>query len=74
MSQQKLYKAFLPIVNDTHTLDILQQYAHLRMNILKGFLETEKDPTRIYEIQGAIAELKRFHTLKDEVREKAKNG
>lgn len=74
MSERQIYKEFLPLVNDKNTLDLLQQYANMRINILRGFLETEKDPNRIYETQGAIAELKRFQTLRDEVREKAKNG
>ena len=74
MSERQIYKEFLPLVNDKPFLELLQSFAELRINILKGFLETEKEPTRIYEIQGAIAELKRFRTIRDEIREKAKNG
>jgi hypothetical protein len=37
---------------------------------LKGardLLEKQKDPQRILEVQGAITELRRFKTLRDEV-------
>lgn len=73
MSEHKIYKEFLPLVNDKPFLELLQSYAELRINTLKVYLETEKEPTRIYDIQGAIAELKRFRTIRDEIREKSKN-
>ena len=38
------------------------------------FLETEKEPMRLYERQGAIAELRRVETLRDEVIKGVENG
>jgi hypothetical protein len=47
-------------------------YANARIEILRDQLETSKDPQRITEIQGALAELRRIKTLRDEVIEGAK--
>jgi hypothetical protein len=61
------YRELLPLVNDYEQYGRLRTYAVQRMEVLRTQLETQKDPTRIYEIQGAIAELRRFSTLRDEV-------
>tara|TARA_B100000780_G_scaffold271165_1_gene231791 strand:+ start:989 stop:1150 length:162 start_codon:yes stop_codon:yes gene_type:complete len=50
----------------------LQEYAAARIANYHRLLETTKDHYYILEIQGAIAELKRFETLRDEVIEGSK--
>ena len=66
------YRNLLPLVNDRPKLQLLQEYATSRISYMHGLLEITKDQSRILEIQGAIAELRRFDTLKDEVKERAK--
>lgn len=61
------FREMLPFVNDHEQFGRLKAYAMHRMDVLRTQLETQKEPTRIYEIQGAIAELRRFSTLRDEV-------
>jgi len=48
-------------------MDRLQSYADHRINTLRNQLEKQKDRDRVLETQGAIAELRRFSTLRDEV-------
>ena len=60
------------MVNDKALMEKLQRYADLRIEMHRGSLEREKVTFRIYEMQGAIAELRRFRTLRDEVIQGAK--
>ena len=64
---KELYRSLLPLVNDKNHFEIIQEYAEARINLLRSLLETTKDHHRILEIQGAIVELRRFATLRDEV-------
>jgi hypothetical protein len=48
-------------------MDRLQAYAEARIEQHRSNLEKQKDRDRILEIQGAIAELRRLSTLRDEV-------
>ena len=66
------YRSLLPLVNDKAQYSTLQEYAKARIEIMHSLLETAKDHHRILEIQGCIAELKRFETLRDEALEGAK--
>ena len=50
----------------------LQDYAAARIARHQRLLETSKEHHHISQIQGAIAELRRFETLRDEVIEGAK--
>jgi hypothetical protein len=61
------FRNLLPLVNDHDQFKRLNSYAEYRINVLRGILENQKDPTKIYELQGAIAELRRVSTLRDEV-------
>jgi phage tail tape-measure protein len=61
------YRDLLPLVNDHSQYGRMKSYAEYRINVLRGILENQKDPTKIYELQGAIAELRRVATLRDEV-------
>ena len=69
---KNLYRNLLPLVNNKAAMLLLQEYATSRISYMHGLLEITKDQSRILEIQGAIAELRRFDTLKDEVKERAK--
>lgn len=69
---KNLYRNLLPLVNNKAAMQLLQEYATSRISYMHGLLEITKDQSRILEIQGAIAELRRFDTLKDEVKERAK--
>lgn len=61
------YRLLLPLVNDRDKMNLLQDYAAARIEGYRDLLEKQKDPQRILEIQGAITELRRFKTLRDEV-------
>jgi hypothetical protein len=61
------YRSLLPLVNDKDQMDRLSEYALNRINQHRDHLEKEKDRDRVLEIQGAIRELRRFATLRDEV-------
>lgn len=61
------YRLLLPLVNNKEQMDLLHDYVAARIEGLRDILEKQKDPQRILETQGAIAELHRFKTLRDEV-------
>lgn len=54
-------------VNDPDCRAGYEFYVDNRVSLLRERLETCKDHNTILEIQGAIQELKRFLTLRDEV-------
>jgi hypothetical protein len=62
-----LCRFILLLVNDKDQMDRLQAYAASRIEGHRSNLEKTKDRDRILEIQGAIAELRRLSTLRDEV-------
>ena len=64
---KQFYRSLLPLVNDKDQHQTLKDYADRRIKTMHSLLETTKDHNRILEIQGAIAELRRVHTLRDEV-------
>jgi hypothetical protein len=66
------YRELLPLVNDRDSMIKLSFYAEQRIDVLRAYLENQKEPTKIYELQGAIAELRRIATLRDEVLTNAK--
>lgn len=61
------YRTLLPLVNNRELMNLLQEYAAARIEGYRDLLEKQKDPQRILEVQGAITELRRFKTLRDEV-------
>jgi hypothetical protein len=65
--KKEQYREVLILVNDHDKMGVLKKYAEYRIDDLRSFLETQKDPQKIYELQGAIAELRRIATLRDEV-------
>jgi predicted nuclease of restriction endonuclease-like (RecB) superfamily len=72
--QKKLAKEILPLVNDTDKYPVLQAYVAERIEVMRGYLETTKEQSKILEIQGAIAELRRFQTLREQAIEGAKSN
>lgn len=62
-----LARSLLILVNDQGHMERLQSYLAHRVEQHRNNLEKQKDRDRILEIQGAIAELRRFATLRDEV-------
>ena len=64
---KEIYRSLLPLVNDKDMMDKLKQYADSRISYFHHILELQKEPSRILEIQGAIAELRRINTLREEV-------
>lgn len=72
MTEKEKCRALLPFVNDTSHYDILQSHVEDRINTLRGFLENSKEHSKILEIQGAIAELRSFQSLREQALEGAK--
>lgn len=61
----------LLLVNDFEQYKRLQAVVEAKIKKHLENLEKTKDTTRIYEIQGAIAELRRWQHLKEEVQQAA---
>ena len=64
--KKEQFRELLPLVNDHAHYERLKAYALNRIEDLRVFLETQKDPQKIYELQGSISELRRIATLRDE--------
>lgn len=65
-------KEILPLVNNVDQYPLLQSYVSARIETMRQYLENTKDHVKIMEIQGAIAELRRFQTLREQAIEGAK--
>ena len=63
----EFFISLLPLVNDKLQFQSVQDYANGRIDILLRQLSTERDMNNVVRIQGAIAELRRFDTLREEV-------
>tara|TARA_R100000951_G_scaffold106107_2_gene100414 strand:- start:1004 stop:1222 length:219 start_codon:yes stop_codon:yes gene_type:complete len=63
----EFFISLLPLVNDKLQFQSVQDYAKGRIDILLQQLSTERDMNNVVRIQGAIAELRRFSTLREEV-------
>jgi hypothetical protein len=70
--EKVLAKKILPLVNDVEKYPLLQDYVDTRIETMRNFLENTKEHEKILEVQGAIAELRRFQTLRDQALEGAK--
>ena len=69
---RELAREVLPLVNDKDHHDILQKYVESRIEALHVFLETTTEHEKILVLQGAIHELRRFQTIRDQAIEGAK--
>ena len=68
---KELAKQMLPLVNTKKNTDILELYMNYRVNELHKLLEQHEDMYNINKAQGAIQEIRRLKTLRDEVIAKA---
>ena len=68
---KELAKQMLPLVNTKKNTDILELYMDYRVNELHKLLEQHEDMYNINKAQGAIQEIRRLKTLRDEVLAKA---
>jgi hypothetical protein len=64
---KKFYRTLLLLVNDKDTMDRVHAYVDARIEVLRDQLETSQSEDRIPVLQGAIRELRRLKTLRDEV-------
>jgi len=69
---KELYRSLLPLVNDKKYMDILHEYVAAKISLHHRQMETLKDHYEISKVQGSIAELRRFKTLRDEIIKGAK--
>jgi hypothetical protein len=64
---KQFYRTLLILVNDKDVMDKVHSYATARVEVLRNQLEITQDIETICAIQGAIRELRRLETLRDEV-------
>jgi len=67
----EIAKKLLPLVNVKRNLDALEMYMESRITDMHRNMEQGEDMKAIYQAQGAIKELRRLRTLRDEVISKA---
>ena len=70
---KEVAKKLLKLVNVKSNTDLLEFYARERVQILYRQMEQLASVDEIRQIQGAIREIKRLTTIRDEVIEKAKD-
>jgi len=70
--EKDLYRSLLPLVNDKTSMELLIQYAEARIPPLHTALEQAQTIETVRNMQGRIAELRRFKTLREEVLEGSK--
>ena len=71
---QEVAKELLKVVNDKKIMDALEKYMNYRVEELHKLLEQQDKISDINKAQGAIKELRRIKTLREEVIAKARNG
>ena len=71
--KKEVAKKLLKLVNVKSNTDLLEFYAKERVQILYRQMEHLASVDEIRQIQGAIREIKRLTTIRDEVIEKAKD-
>ena len=64
---KEFYRAMLMLVNDKKQMELLNEYTLKKIATIHRQMETTREHNRILEMQGAISELRRFRTLRDEV-------
>tara|TARA_X000000950_G_C13352746_1_gene433098 strand:+ start:46 stop:267 length:222 start_codon:yes stop_codon:yes gene_type:complete len=67
----EIAKKLLPLVNVKRTVDLMEVYADARIAEAHKVMEQSDDLRVIQMAQGAIKELRRFKTLRDEVTKRA---
>jgi len=69
--ERELARYLLLLVNEKETYDRLQALIEDKIKGHLKNLETTTDTVRIFQIQGAISELRRWEHLKESIRESA---
>lgn len=64
---KQFYRTLLILVNDKDVMAKVHSYVTARVEVLRNQLEITQDIEKICAIQGAIRELRRLETLRDEV-------
>jgi len=64
---KQFIRSLLPLVNDKTSMDLLKTYADARISQHLTQMSSETDMERVKRIQGAVAELRRISTLRDEI-------
>ena len=64
---KQFIRSLLPLVNDKTSMDLLQTYADARISQHLTQMSMETDMERVKRIQGAVSELRRISTLRDEI-------
>ena len=64
---KQFYRTLLLLVNDKDTMDRVHAYVDARIEVLRDQLETTQNLDRVNALQGALRELRRLKTLRDEV-------
>jgi hypothetical protein len=64
---KQFIRSLLPLVNDKTSMELLQTYADARISQHLNQMSSETDMERVKRIQGAVAELRRISTLRDEI-------
>ena len=64
---KQFIRSLLPLVNDNTSMSLLQTYADARISQHLNQMSMETDMERVKRIQGAVAELRRITTLRDEI-------
>lgn len=64
---KELARKLLPNVNDILVREAYEEYALYRISVLKDYLVNCTSWDEVLKTQGAIRELTRFSTLRDEV-------
>lgn len=70
----EIAKKLLPLVNVKRTVDLMELYVDMRIAEAHKLMEQSDDLRVIQMAQGAIKELRRFKTLRDEVTKRAEDG
>jgi hypothetical protein len=70
--EKQLAKKLMPLATSPELYPLMQMYVEERIETMRGYLENTKDHGKLLEIQGAIAELRRFQTLREQAIEGAK--
>ncbi len=65
--KRKDAEVFLPLVNDNDQMKRLLSYMEYRILVLKESLTSSQNFEDVKRLQGAIEELRRFKSLREEV-------
>tara|TARA_A100001011_G_C14253907_1_gene819183 strand:+ start:726 stop:944 length:219 start_codon:yes stop_codon:yes gene_type:complete len=68
---KEIAKKLVPLVDSKKSSDLLEVYMNYRVEELHKLLEQHEDIHNIAKAQGAIQEIRRLKTLRDEVLAKA---